>query len=455
MIIALVGRPNVGKSTLFNRLCRKTIAITHATPGVTRDCRTENIEFYGLNFTVMDTPGIFDHESDQRFVQDMQTHAIAAFDKVDIVFFMLDGRQGVTHVDADIAQILKKLNKKVVVLVNKVENDVHLAHVAEAYSFGFPDIFPISAQEGAGLSDVFIHLKTLDQSFNCDHDDVQESTAEETPKPLTLSIVGRPNVGKSTLFNMIVGKNVQLVHDFSGVTRDSVKLSFDYEGRDFYIVDTAGIRKKIKEADALEKISVSKSFQAIEQSDIVLMVIDALTIDDFLDKQDMTLIQKIVELKKCLIIILNKMDLVPVKKRPHLITTVQTILNNEFSGIKDPHVLLLSAQRRTSLEKIMADVLIIEKRFYKKFKTSELNRFLQKCLDHHKLSNVKMKYMFQIKSAPPMFFIQGNKTFDIPTSYTRYLINRFVDEFDMGGVPVTILYKNEKNPYDQDKGSKH
>jgi GTP-binding protein len=450
MIIALVGRPNVGKSTLFNRLCRKTIAITHATPGVTRDCRTEDVEFYGLNFSVMDTPGIFDHESDQRFVQDMQAHALAAFDKVDIIFFMLDGRQGLTHVDGDIAQVLKKLHKKVVILVNKVEHDVHLAHVGEAYALGFSDVFPISAQDGSGLSDVFIHLKTLDPSFD-DYNDEDVEEIEDASKTLTLSIVGRPNVGKSTLFNMMIGKNVQLVHDFSGVTRDSVKLSFDYEGRAFHIVDTAGIRKKIKGGDALEKISVSKSYHAIEQSDIVLMVIDALTIEDFLDKQDMTLIQKIVELKKCLIIILNKMDLVPVKKRPHLITTVQTILNHEFSGIKNPHVLLISAQRPTSLAKIMGDVLDIEKRFYKKFKTSELNRFLQKCLDHHKLSNVKMKYMFQIKSAPPMFFIQGNKTFDIPTSYTRYLVNRFVDEFDMGGVPITILYKNEKNPYDDNK----
>lgn len=485
-----MGRPNVGKSSLFNRLCKKSIAIVHKTAGVTRDCRQQEVDFYGCCFTLMDTPGLLDAYSDPDLFKTIEQHTYASLKAADVIFFMIDGKDGLSNVDRELAHIVKQHAKRIIVLVNKVEKDIDLWSVGETYSLGFTDVFPISAQDGNGLSDLFIFLRneypcvleeedkerdtnvvlqgvTTPQKKDYDaflypyqntpkeaekvedvRDEQMESTHYKLVGDLTFSIVGRPNVGKSTLFNTFLGANIQLVHDFPGVTRDSVLRPFHYKGRSFRLVDTAGLRRKDQKADILEKISIQKTHDTIQKSHIVLMMIDATTIDDFMDKQDMTLIHMILEAKKAIVILLNKMDLVEHKKRPLILETIKHILSHEFVGFKNAPVLLTSAKRHTCVAKIMEQVLQTEERYLKRFKTSQLNAWLKTAIEHHRISDVKVKYIHQIKSAPPVFFLQGNKTYDVPKSYTRYLVNSFIDYFHMGGVPITFLYKNAKNPYD-------
>ncbi|RZI46505.1 ribosome biogenesis GTPase Der [Candidatus Finniella inopinata] len=447
--VAIVGRPNVGKSTLFNRFVGKKLALVHDKPGMTRDRRDTVVDFMGLHFRITDTPGLSDADTPELSVEldlGMRQQSLAALKEASVILFVIDGRQGCTPYDYELADLLRRQNKPVFVVINKCEGKGGYQGFADAVSLGLGEPVAISAEHGMGLSDL------CDLLIPHVHKTVEPEWKDTKPlKPLQVAIWGRPNVGKSTLVNSFLGEERQLTADFPGVTRDSIHLSWQYKDRTITLVDTAGIRKKSRIDQSVEKLAVMDAERVVRFAEIVVLVIDgSIPREELIEKQDLTLAAQVIEEGRGLIFAINKWD--QVKEPKKVLEHLRYQLDRHFAQARGIACVPISALKGRNLEPLMDEVLKLEKMWNQRLSTALLNKWLTSATQTHAPPaisgrRIRLKYMTQVKSRPPTFVVFCTKSDDVPDSYQRYLVNTLRKEFDMPGVPIRLTFRSSANPY--------
>ncbi|MEH6496564.1 MAG: ribosome biogenesis GTPase Der [Pseudomonas marincola] len=440
--VAIIGRPNVGKSTLFNRLVGKRLALVDDTPGVTRDRREGEGSLGSLKFKVIDTAGLeeaFDDSLEGR----MRRQTEAALGEADVALMLYDARVGVSPMDKHFAGWLRKAEIPVILVANKCEGKMAHAELSDAYSMGLGDPLPISAEHGEGLGDLFDFLLPFEKG------EVEEIAAKD--RPLHLAVVGRPNAGKSTLVNKLIGEERLLTGPEAGVTRDAIAVEWEFEGQKIKLVDTAGIRRRARVQKKLEKLSVADSLRVINLAEVVVLVIDA---DVSFEKQDLTLAAHVINEGRALVVAVNKWD--TVKDRPAMLQHIRDKLQVSLPQVRGVPVVTLSAISGRGLEKLLPSVLEVYELWNKRVPTSKLNRWLELMLEKHpppmaKGRRLKVRYMTQVKARPPTFSLFMSSRGELPESYIRYLINGLREDFDMPAVPIRLFPRTGNNPYAKDK----
>ena len=440
MKIALIGRPNVGKSTLFNRLVGRKNAIVGDRPGVTRDRKVVDADFFGIRIAVVDTPGI-DTFSKDELARSMNQQSFEALKESDNAFFVIDALEDVTEYDKSIATWLRQSFKKcknrpVIVIKNKSEKPSTQCDVRQ---LGFGEGIAVSAEHNLGFDEIF---KALNQ-----FDFPEEKVVTESEIPLKVAIVGRPNVGKSTLINAIIGENRLLTGDLAGITRDSISLNWRYRGRNISLIDTAGQRKKSKVQDKIETVSVFDAWRYVKQSHVVVLVMD---IRNPLEKQDVTIARKAFDEGKIIIFVLNKSD--SVSNAEEIQKDVERRVKYEFSQLAGVPCLLVSAKEKLGLARIFNKAIELYDKWNARIPTSALNKWFQWAVGQNPppLVNgmpIKLKYISQTNTKPPTFAVFANRSEHLPASYERYLINNLRKSFDLTGVPLRIFVRQRSNPY--------
>ena len=466
--LAIVGRPNVGKSTLFNKLAGKSLAITDDTPGVTRDWREAEGYLFDRDFIVIDTAGL-EEAFDDSIQGRMRKQTEAALDMADVILFLIDGREGVTPADEHFAAFLRKQDKPIILAVNKCENQkLSQSSVGEAYGLGFGDPVPISAAHSAGFDDLYDALlpyfpKDEDTLRDDKHDNTQDfdtlddiegvkdyifTQEEDDPeKPIKIAIVGRPNVGKSTLLNTILEEQRVMTGPEAGITRDAIAVDWSYEGRQFKLVDTAGLRRKSRISNAIEKMSAADSFRAIRLAQIVILVIDG---NEALEKQDLHIAHHVIEEGRALVIAVNKWDCV--KDRSAVLDRIKHKLSTSLAQTKDIRFATISAKNGKNIDKLFYKALQTYEIWNKRIATGGLNRWLAAMESRNPAPLVsgrhnQLKYITQIKTRPPTFALWVSKPKELPDSYRRYIVNGLRQDFDIPSVPIRLLVRASKNPY--------
>lgn len=432
-IVAIVGRPNVGKSTLFNRLIEQRKAIVDETAGVTRDRNYGKGEWNGVEFSVIDTGG-YVVNSEDIFESEINKQVHLAIDEADVILFIVDVESGTTDLDDAIAALLRKNNKDVIVVVNKVDNNSRIIDAQEFYGFGLGEIYCISSMTGSGTGEM---LDQLVKSFP-----LVEDEEEETILPY-LSVVGRPNVGKSSFINALIGEDRNIVTDVAGTTRDSIHTRYNKFGHDFMIVDTAGLRKKVKVHEDLEFYSVLRSVRTIENSDVCLLLIDA---ERGVEAQDVTIFNLIVRNKKGVVILVNKWDLI--NKDTHSTKKVTEEIKEKLAPFNDVPILFISALTKQRVHKALETAIKVNESRKRKIKTSELNEVLLAAVESYAPPSVKgkyirIKYVTQLPSRTPAFALFANLPQYIKEPYRRYIENKIRDNFDFTGVPIQIYFRQK------------
>lgn len=436
--VAIIGRPNVGKSTLFNRLVGKRLALVDDTPGVTRDRREGDGRIGGLKFKVIDTAGLeeaFDDSLEGR----MRRQTEAALADADVVLMLYDARIGVSPMDTHFAGWLRKSTVPVILVANKCEGRQAHVDLSEAYSLGLGDPLALSAEHGEGLGDLFDLLEPFEK------EDEPEIAAKD--RPLQLAIVGRPNAGKSTLINKLIGQDRLLTGPEAGVTRDAIAVEWEFRGQQIKLVDTAGIRRRSRVNKKLEKLSVADSLRVIKMAEVVVLVIDA---DVSFEKQDLTLASLVINEGRALVVAINKWD--AVKDRNAMLQHIRDKLQVSLPQVRGIPVVTLSALSGRGLEKLMPTVLEIYKLWNSRVPTSQLNRWLELMLEKHPPPMVqgrrlKIRYITQVKARPPTFSLFMSSRGELPESYIRYLINGIREDFNMPAVPIRLFPRTGNNPY--------
>lgn len=444
--IALIGRTNVGKSTLFNRLSGSRDALTFDRPGVTRDIKENTIDVLGKMATIMDSPGMFDYiecDDNSLLVSAIKTKLNNVIKSADLILFVVDGSVGLTPNDMEIAKILRKNGKDVVLSINKSEKKSAENAYFEAMSLGFRDVVKISAEHGLGIHELYEVLEQhIPETF---HDMCEEQHSSDIIK---LAIVGRPNVGKSTLVNKIIGEERQLVADFAGVTRESSFVDFEFKERQIRIIDTPGIRRKSRIKDILEKISVTNSRNSYKRADAVILVIDATTlVAGEIEKQDLTLASDIINSGKALVIAFNKYDKTPYKQddKPEFL---KRNFARSCSQLKKVPFLFISALNDKNISKMLQIVISSYDKQAKKIKTSDLNEWLSFINQSDVLqagsARFKLKYITQIGSIPPSFLIFVSNRANMRADYERYIINNLKSSFNLDDVAIKVTFREQK-----------
>lgn len=460
--VALVGRPNVGKSTLFNRLAGKKLALVDDTPGVTRDWRSAPAYLGGISFTVVDTAGLED-VTDGSLEARMRRQTERAFERADLALFIIDARVGITPLDRHFAALLRRSKTPVRVVANKAEGKVGIPGLLEAYELGLGDPVPISAEHGEGMADlVEALLPYVREDVSAEEEEVvdpefahlplgdQPEPAEDLSKPIQLAIVGRPNVGKSTLLNSLVGEERVLTGPEAGMTRDAISVDWEYRDRKFRLVDTAGMRRRSRVDAKVEKLAVADTLRVIRLAQVVVLVVDA---SQILDKQDLTIARMVMDEGRALVIVINKWD--EVEDRALALKQVEDRLEASFGQARGVTVVTISALKGQKLDVMLDAVLNTYKLWNRRIPTSQLNRWIEGVLDHHppplvEGRRLKIRYVTQVKSRPPTFALFVNKPLDLPESYQRYLVSHIRQTFELPGVPVRLLLRKGKNPYAND-----
>lgn len=467
LTLAIVGRPNVGKSTLFNRLAGKKLAIVDDTPGVTRDWRTAEANLFGLSMTLVDTAGL--EESFDNSIQGrMRKQTEAGVKQADVVLFVVDGRQGLTAMDKHFAEWLRRQKKPVILAVNKCENEkASMAGLAEAHALGLGTPVPISAEHGDGMELLYEMLaphfpeetetgeteETAHEDFAAldaieGKEDFEFEQEEDDPeKPLKIAIVGRPNVGKSTLLNSIVNDQRVMTGPEAGITRDAIAVDWNYNGRAFKLVDTAGMRKKARVQNNIEKMSVEDSLRAIRLAQVVILVVDAA---DAFEKQDVQIAAHVIEEGRALVVAINKWD--AAKDRKKLLEEIEYGLQAQLAQVKDLPLVTISALNNSNIDGLLETVLKTYEIWNKRISTAGLNRWLRarESQNPAPLANGRanrLKYITQVKTRPPTFAIWVSKPDALPQTHKRYIINGLREDYDIPGVPVRLLIRASKNPY--------
>ena len=447
--VYVIGRPNVGKSTLFNRLAGKKLALVHDQPGVTRDWREAQGSLFDLDFMVIDTAGV--EEADKESLAGRMTATTkSALEQSDVALFVIDARIGLTSADREVAGILRKSSKPVILVANKCDNNLPDGF-DELYALGLGEPVAISAEHNLGMRDLYEVLKPFIDSVDLPVEEPLEDDEDpDANKPLHLAIIGRPNAGKSTLVNALVGYDRMLTGPEAGLTRDAVHIQWDYEGRAIRLVDTAGLRRNTKVFEKIEEMSVVETERAVRLAHIVVLVVDA---TEMFEHQDLHLAQMVEREGRGLVIAINKWDLVPNKEE--VTQALRAFLDKNIAQLPDIPIVMTTATKGQKLDKLMAAVFEMYVKWNKRISTSELNRWLQPLLDHHPPPltagrPIRIRYMTQIKTRPPTFNIWVNKPTNLPETYLRYLANDFRRTFDMGGVPLRLYTKKSDNPYVDD-----
>ncbi len=454
--VLLIGRPNVGKSTLFNRLCGKRIAIVDDMPGVTRDIKMHHAELDDLQFIAMDTAGWTSEDNlgvEPRLQSLMSNTTESAISEANVILFVVDGIGGITVEDIGFAEKVRKTHKDVILLVNKSEagDKRTKADKNDLYKLGLGDPIYISAMHGTGLEDLYFQLNDL--LPKCES--VEEFTpAEELDESIKISIVGRPNVGKSTLFNCLLGKERSIVSDVSGTTRDAItdeiEIDFDESPRQLVLIDTAGMRKKSKIDEEIESRALGQSITAIRRSNVVVLVMDATAP---FEKQDLTIAKIAVNEGKGLIFAVNKIDLLERDIRQQIAQKMDEIAYNYLESIEQIPIVYLSALEGKYIHLLLQNTVKIFDRWQTQISTGQLNKWLKDVttsrmppLMKSRKVPISIKYMTQKSTQPPTFMLFANTT-KIPTSYIRYMKRSLARRFNMEGIPIRFFIKTTNNPY--------
>lgn len=438
--VVILGKPNVGKSTLLNRLIGKRVAIVHDLPGVTRDWQEYAIP--GCALAIADTPGL-PHEG---FSEHTEGSIAQLVSESALVVFLIDGKAGISSDDRDLAQWIRKRGKPVVVAVNKCERFDACPGLAEADTLGFETVLPISAKHGDGVGALF---STLESMLPAEKEDVHK--VEE--RPLSIVVLGRPNVGKSTFINQCLGNARLLAGPESGITRDAITVSWSYKGRALRLVDTAGLRKRAAVRNTLEKDACSETYHALVFADIALVLVD---VTCPFDVQDIVIMSKVIQEGRGLIVVLNKWDLISGEERETFLKACRKTLSARISEGRSISLIPISSRNKTGFKALWKEVFALDERWNTRIQTAELNRFLQAQVNKNpppvvKRWRIRVKYMTQIKARPPRFLVFGNQVDLLPESWQRYLFHALVEQFGLHGVPVKIAYRKASNPMTEEK----
>jgi GTPase len=450
--VAIVGRPNVGKSTLFNRLVGKRLALVHDEPGVTRDRREGEGRLFDLGFRLIDTAG-FEDARDESLQARMRKQTERAIEAADLVLLLIDARAGITPMDEVFAQLLRERGRPVVLVANKCEGGRGEAGLLEAYSLGLGEPVPLSAEHGLGLADLeeavrpYLSERETAETEEAEREDGAEDARPEGP--LHLAVVGRPNVGKSTLVNRLIGEERLLTGPEAGITRDAIAVPWRYRDREIRLVDTAGLRRRARVAERLEKISAADSLRALQFAQVVVLMVET-EAEAPLEKQDLTIARQIVDEGRALVIALNKWDVCA--DREGTMRALRDRLKRSLPQTRGVPVVPVSALRGEGLDRLMAAVFAAYQVWNRRVPTATLNRWLAEVTAHHPPPasagrRIRLKYITQARTRPPTFAISCSKPEALPGSYLRYLENTLREDFELPGTPIRIHLKKTKSPF--------
>jgi GTP-binding protein len=445
--VAIVGRPNVGKSTLFNRLVGRRLALVDDTPGVTRDRREAAMEIDDAAVRLIDTAGL-EEAGPEALESRMRRQTEAAVADADLILFVIDARAGLTPADELFGRLLRTAGKPVALVANKAESRAGDAGIIEAYALGFGEPIPVSAEHGIGIPDVFDAIRAiLPRKETQEEASATGHASENVTKPLAVAIIGQPNAGKSTLVNRLLGEERLLTGPEAGITRDAIALDWEWRGRAFRLVDTAGIRRKAKVVGKLEQLSVGDALRAIRFAEVVILLMDA---TEPLEKQDLQLADLVANEGRALVLALNKWDLVadPQARLRELHADLDETLN-QVRGVPMAPV---SARTGYGLDRLMEAVLAIEAIWNKRIATAALNRWLAAVVQQHPPPAVsgrrlKLKYLTQSKTRPPTFYLSCSRPDALPEGYKRYIVNGLREDFQLPGVPIRLMLRRDDNPF--------
>lgn len=461
--VIIIGRPNVGKSTLFNRLVGKKLALVDDQPGVTRDRRLGEAEIAGLQFTVVDTAG-WEDEDELSLPGRMRKQTEASLEGADAAMFVVDARAGLTPLDNEIARYLREHDVPIVLVANKAEGKAGEAGVLESYELGFGEPVAVSAEHGEGIADLFGGLwpiigERADAAEAAANAPIDEEDEEDAPLgPLKLAIVGRPNAGKSTLINRLLGEDRLLTGPEAGITRDSIAIDWEWEDkqsgttREIRLIDTAGMRKKRNVTEKLEKLSVADARRAVDFAEVVVLLLDA---THGLEHQDLKIAALALEEGRALMVAINKWDVA--ENASSLFNGIKAALHDGLAQVRGLPVFAVSAKTGKGLDTMLGAAFTLRESWSKRVPTAALNRWFDDALAANPPPapggrRIKLRYITQAGTRPPRFVVFGSRLDDLPKSYERYLINGIRAKLGFEAVPVRVTLKSPKNPYNANRG---
>lgn len=460
-VVAIIGRPNVGKSTLFNRLIGRQSALVDPTPGVTRDRREGEGKLGSLQFTVLDTAGLADSTA-VNVEEQMQQQTLKAIKDADVILFLIDAREGVTPLDESFAQLIRRLHSRVILVANKCESKASSHGLLEAYRLGFGEPVAVASEHGIGFPDLEGAINGLYEKFGLSNRYVEEKPPIEEEidrkdiysEPLQLAIVGRPNVGKSTMINSLLGSERVITGPEPGITRDAISILWNWKNNKIKLIDTAGMRRKARISERLEKMSVADTLEAIRFAHVVVLVVDATMMPE---RQDLVIARHVIDEGRAIVIAVNKCD--SLQNMSEALDVLFDRIEISLPQIRGVPVVTLSAIKHQGMQKLLKEVINAYELWNKRIGTASLNKWLQRAVEIHpppvsRGRRIRIRYITQTKTRPPTFAIFASRPAGLPESYVRYLINGIRVKFTLPGIPIRISLRRPANPYAPGKGHK-